>query len=68
MMDYIEMAKKLAFIEQGVYQICKSLVYIVDTECCVYGQDASVKMAEDFIEAYENDHPELKGESDGKET
>ena len=57
-MDYFEMLKKLELIENGVYQICKSLIYIVDTECCTYGQDDSVKMAEDYIEAYEKDHPE----------
>lgn len=59
-MDYIEMIRKLSLIETGVYQICKSLIYIVDTECCTYGQDDSVKMSEDYIEAYEKDHPEVK--------
>ena len=59
-MDYIELTKKLALIEMGVYQICKSLIYIVDTECCTYGQDASVEMAEDYIRDYEKDHPEVK--------
>lgn len=58
-MDYIEMVKKLELIETGVYQICKSLIYIVDMECCSYGQDESIKMAEDYITAYEADHPEL---------
>ena len=67
-MDYDEIMHKLSLIESGVYQICKSLIYIVDTECCTYGQDESVKMAEDYIEAYEKDHPEVKGETDGKET
>lgn len=59
-MDYYAVMKKFSLIEYGVYQICKSLIYIVDTECCTYGQDDSVKMAEDYIEAYEADHPELK--------
>lgn len=61
-MNYIEIVKKLSLIELGVYQICKSLIYIVDTECCTYGQDASVEMAEDYIRDYEKDHPEVKGE------
>lgn len=54
---------KLHLIEEAVYKICKSLIYIVDTECCVYGQDESVAIAEDYIKAYEADHPELKEES-----
>lgn len=61
-MNYVEIMKRLALIEMGVYQICKSLIYIVDTECCTYGQDASVEMAEDYIRNYEKDHPEVKGE------
>lgn len=60
-MNYIEIMHRLSLIEQGVYQICKSLIYIVDTECCTYGQDDSVEMAEDYIKAYEQDHPEVKG-------
>ncbi len=67
-MNYDKMLTDLALIEKSVYQICKSLIYIVDTECCTYGQDDSVKMAEDYIVEYEEDHPELKGETDGKET
>ena len=55
-MDNIE---KLLLIEKGVYQICRSLIYIVDLECCTYGQDDAVKMAEDYVKAYEADHPEL---------
>ena len=55
--------EKLLLIEKGVYKICKSLIYIVDTECCTYGQDESVEMAEDYIKGYEADHPE-KEESD----
>lgn len=61
-MDYNKIINKLSMIEMGVYQICKSLIYIVDTECCTYGQDESVKMAMDYIEAYEKDHPELESE------
>lgn len=62
-MDYYKiMVSKLLKVEMGVYQICKSLIYIVDTECCTYGQDESVKMARDYIEAYEKDHPELESE------
>ena len=56
----MDMIDKLLLIEEGVYKICKSLIYIVDTECCEYGQEDSVKMAEDYISAYEADHPELK--------
>lgn len=58
-MEYFEMLNKLSLIEKDVYQICKSLIYIVDMECCSYGQDDSIKMAEDYISAYEADHPEL---------
>lgn len=55
-MDNLE---KLLLIEKGIYEICRSLIYIVDMECCTYGQDESVKMAEDYVKAYEADHPEL---------
>lgn len=54
----------LHLIEEAVYKICRSLIYIVDMECCVYGQDESVEMAEDYIKAYEADHPELREEYD----
>lgn len=54
----------LSMLELGIYKICRSLIYIVDTECCTYGQDDSVNMAEDYIKAYEADHPELKEETD----
>ena len=56
--------EKLLLIEKGVYKICRSLIYIVDTECCTYGQDESIEMAEDYIKSYEADHPELKEETD----
>lgn len=56
--------EKLLQLEIGIYKICKSLIYIVDTECCTYGQDEAVDMADDYIKAYEADHPELKEESD----
>lgn len=59
-MDSIEIIHRLSLIEAGIYQICKSLIYIVDTECCTYGQDNSVEMAEDYIKAYERDHPEVE--------
>ena len=60
-MNTIEM---LSLLELGIYKICKSLIYIVDTECCTYGQDDSVKMAEDYVKAYEADHPEFEEETD----
>ena len=54
----------LSMLELGIYKISKSLIYIVDMECCTYGQDEAVDMADDYIKAYEADHPELKEESD----
>ena len=56
--------EKLYQIENGIYKICKSLIYIVDMECCTYGQDEAVDMADDYIKAYEADHPELREEYD----
>lgn len=58
-MTSLEAINNLQIIEYFVYQICKSLIYIVDTESCTYGQDDSVKMAENYIKSYEEDHPEL---------
>ena len=58
----IEMNQKFEAILYGIYKICKSFIYVVDTECCTYGQDDSVEMAEAFISDYEKDHPEVKGE------
>ena len=59
-MTKLEQIRALTIIEESVYKICKSLIYIVDTECCTYGQDASVEMAESYIRDYEKDHPEVK--------
>lgn len=56
--------ERLLQLENGIYKICKSLIYIVDMECCTYGQDEAVDMADDYVKAYEADHPELKEESD----
>ena len=53
----------LSLLELGIYKICRSLIYIVDMECCTYGQDESVKIAEDYIKAYEADHPELNSDN-----
>jgi len=43
-----------------IYDICAALVAIVDTECCTYGFDDEVKMAEDYIKGYEEEHPDGK--------
>ena len=45
---------------ENIYRICKALVAIVDTECCTYGFDDEVKMAEDYIKDFEEDHPDGK--------
>ena len=58
----IEMNQKFDAVLYGIYKICKSFIYVVDTECCIYGQDDSVEMAEAFISGYEKDHPEVQGE------
>lgn len=59
-MNEMELNQKFDDVLSGIYKICKSLIYIVDTECCSYGQDESIEMAEAFIAGYEADHPEVK--------
>ena len=49
-MDRWEMLKK------EIYDICTALVAIVDDEGCTYGFDDEVKMAEDYIKGYKEDH------------
>ena len=44
----------LEFMTDEVYELCKSLIYIVDWEGCTYDQDESVKWAEAFITSYEH--------------
>lgn len=57
-----EVMDKYEMLKKNIYDICIALVAIVDTECCTYGFDTEVKMAEDYIKDYEEDHP------DGKKT
>ena len=43
--------EKLEMIQKGVYMICLALVSITEMECCTYGFDDVVKMAENYIKA-----------------
>ena len=56
------MVEKLKLLADCVYKISTALIYIVDMECCDYGQSEAVDMAEKYIEEYEKDHPEVKNE------
>ncbi len=47
-------------MEKSIYDICEALIAIVDLECCTYGFNDAVKMAEDYMKAYEEDHPDGK--------
>ena len=53
--------EKLEMIQKGVYMICLALVSITEMECCTYGFDDVVKMAENYIKEYEEAY------TDGKE-
>lgn len=41
-----------------IYDICYALVAIVDDEGNTYGFDTEVKMAEDYIKEYKEEHPD----------
>ena len=56
-MNSFEMYEMLT---KGIYKICEALVAITEAECCNYGFDVAVKMAEDYIKAYEEEHPDGK--------
>lgn len=56
-MNYTEMYENLT---KGIFMICEALVAITETECCNYGFDVAVKMAEEYIKAYEEEHPDGK--------
>ncbi len=43
----------------GIYRVCLALVVITEKECCCYGFEPEIEVAEQYIEAYEKDHPEL---------
>lgn len=45
---------------KSIYDICEALTAIVDLECCTYGFNDAVKMARDYIKAYEEDYPDEK--------
>lgn len=45
---------------KDIYDICCALVAIVDIECCSYGFGYEVKMADTYIKAYEEEHPDGK--------
>lgn len=47
---------KYAGLMDGIYAICNALVVIVDQECCTYGFDEEVDMAELYIKRYEENH------------
>ena len=53
-MDDIEL--KLTKIMDSVYVICVALVSITEHECCYYGFEDAVKMAEHYCAQYEADH------------
>lgn len=43
---------------KGILMICEALVSITEFECCTYGFNAEVKMANDYIKEYKEDHPD----------
>ena len=52
--------EKLEMIQKGVYMICQALVSITEMECCTYGFDDVVKMAENYIKEYEEAYTDDK--------
>ena len=44
----------------GIYAICNALVSIVDHECCSYGFDEEIEMAELYIKRYEENIERMK--------
>lgn len=50
------MGDKWEILQKQIYTICEALIAIVDLECCTYGFNDAVKMAEDYMKAYEEDH------------
>lgn len=49
---------KWELLMKEIYIICEALTAIVDLECCTYGFNDAVKMARDYMKAYEEDHPD----------
>lgn len=43
-------------LRDSVYEICKALVAITDFECCMYGFDDAVKMAQKYVDDYDADN------------
>ena len=52
------MEEQLNQIADGVYKICKALVNITECECCDYGYNEAVDMAEKYVIEYEKEHPD----------
>ena len=53
----MENLERLHLLEEALYKLCSALVSICDRECCNYGFDDEVEMAEEYIKGYEKDHP-----------
>ena len=49
---------KYEIILKNMYRVCMALVDIVDEEMVTYGHNDVVRMAEDYISEYEEDHPD----------
>ena len=49
--------ENIKILEIAVYKVCKALVDITETECCGYGYDEAIDIAEDYVNKYEEDHP-----------
>lgn len=52
------MEEQLNQIADGVYKICRALVDITQFECCDYGFNEAVDMAEKYVIEYEKEHPD----------
>ena len=48
--------EKLQMLEWGIYRISLALVAICEQECCNYGFDDEVMMADEYVKCYEKEH------------
>ena len=52
--------ESLQLLEKGIYKISLALVSICEHECCDYGFEDEVNMAEEYVKAYEKEHQDEK--------